>query len=726
MPHPETSPKSASLRQSESTFQRMLAHLPGMLYQFRLYADGAAAFPFVSEGCVELLELAPKQIEADASLFLRLIDDIDRPAFDRSLAASAQSLEAWHWEGWVTLPSGNRKCIKGEARPERQPDDSVMWDGYVSNVTRRKQAEESLKQSYEDLEQRVAERTVELAQSNWNLQNLLEERQRVDAALRENEARLQGLVDNIPFCFWVCDSDRRYVLQNARDIRQWGNCIGKRIDDTDLPPVEIQRWIGLYSRALAGEVVRTEHQFQEEGQTRICETVLAPIRNGDVIHGMLGVDVDITEQKLAEQALRQNEERLRLVLESIPVMMDAFDTAGNIIMWNSECERVTGYSAQEIIRNPKALEILYPNTAYRTRMMEQWARLGGNFRNWEWEIGCKDGSTKTIIWSNLSDEFPIPGWAGWGIGIDISDRKHAEEALRDSEHQLRDQAEELGRTLQELRRTQTQMVQNEKMSSLGQLVAGIAHEINNPVNFIYGNLNHARTYAESLLSLIQLYQNHYPTPVAEINTEIDEIDLDFVMEDLPKLLNSMRVGAERIQEIVRSLRNFSRMDESDRKSVNIHEGIDSTLLILQNRLKPRSDYPGIAITKEYADLPSIECYPGELNQVFMNILANAIDALEETTMEHPPTITIRTEQPASDRIRIAIADNGPGMTEAQRRRLFDPFYTTKPVGKGTGLGLSISYQVVVDRHGGQLSCISTPGQGAEFHIEIPISQCTQS
>ncbi len=723
MPHPETSPKSAGLHQSESNFQRMLAHLPGMLYQLMQYPGGAVSFPFVSAGCVELLELSPEQIEADASLFLSLIDATDRIAFDASLAISAESLEPWYWEGWVTLPSGTHKCIKGEARPEKQPDGSILWDGYLNNVTRRKQAEESLKQAYEDLEQRVAERTIELAQINQDLQKLLEERQRAEIALRENEARLQGLVDNIPFCFWVCDNNRRYVLQNARDIRQWGDCIGKRIDDTPLPPAEVQRWIGLYNRALAGEVIRTEHQFQEDGRTRICETVLAPIRNGNVIHGMLGVDIDITEQKLAEKALRENEERLRLVLESIPVMIDAFDTEGNIVMWNSECERVTGYTAKEIIRNPKALEILYPDNEYRTRMMAEWAKLGGNFRNWEWEISCKDGSSKTVIWSNLSEQFPIPGWAGWGIGIDISDRKRAEEALRDSEQQLRDKAAELEQALRELRRTQTQMVQNEKMSSLGQLVAGIAHEINNPVNFIYGNLNHARAYTESLLSLIQLYQKHYPTPVSEVATEIDEIDLDFLIEDLPKLLTSMRVGAERIQVIVRSLRNFSRMDEADKKSVNIHEGIDSTLLILQNRLKPRSDYPGITVTKEYSDLPLVECYPGELNQVFMNILANAIDALEETAAEETtPIITIRTEQQSNDRIRIAIVDNGPGMTEEQRKQLFDPFYTTKPVGKGTGLGLSISYQVIVDRHGGQLSCVSAPGQGAEFHIEIPISQ----
>ncbi len=288
-----------------------------------------------------------------------------------------------------------------------------------------------------------------------------------------------------------------------------------------------------------------------------------------------------------------------------------------------------------------------------------------------------------------------------------------------------EQATQIAATLRELQRTQAQLIQSEKMSSLGQLVAGVAHEINNPVNFIYGNLIHASEYVQHLLNLVELYQQEYPNPTSAIFSEIEDIDLTFLRQDLPKLLSSMKVGAERIREIVHSLRTFSRIDEAERKAVNIHEGIDSTLMILQNRLKAKPDRPGIEVVKVYGNLPLVECYPGQLNQVFMNLLSNAIDALEDRGSQEDlriqnPQIWIRTSAIDKSRVVIAIADNGPGMTEEVRQHLFDPFFTTKPVGKGTGLGLSISYQIVREKHNGYLKCFSTPGQGAEFVIEIPI------
>ncbi|HAX78488.1 MAG TPA: hypothetical protein DCY88_22325, partial [Cyanobacteria bacterium UBA11372] len=262
--------------------------------------------------------------------------------------------------------------------------------------------------------------------------------------------------------------------------------------------------------------------------------------------------------------------------------------------------------------------------------------------------------------------------------------------------------------------------------SLGQLVAGVAHEINNPVNFIHGNLTHLNQYTQDLLRLIHLYQKHYPQPHPEIQTEIDDIDLDFLVKDLPKILNSMNIGTDRIRQIVLSLRNFSRLDEAEMKPVDIHEGIDNTLLILQNRLKAKPDRSEIQAFKEYGNLPQIECYAGQLNQVFMNLLTNAIDALEEVIANRPfyqsPTIRIRTEILNKNWIQIKICDNGCGIPEQVKNRLFDPFFTTKPVGKGTGLGLAISYQIVVEKHGGQLNCTSAPGQGTEFAIAIPIRQ----
>ncbi|MBD1887749.1 GAF domain-containing sensor histidine kinase [Coleofasciculus sp. FACHB-SPT9] len=297
------------------------------------------------------------------------------------------------------------------------------------------------------------------------------------------------------------------------------------------------------------------------------------------------------------------------------------------------------------------------------------------------------------------------------------------------------QAQQLQRTLHELQQAQSQLIQSEKMSSLGQMVAGIAHEINNPVNFIYGNISHINQYTQDLLYLLELYQQEYPDPAPKIQAQQEEIDLDFLVEDLPKLLSSMQVGVDRIRQIVLSLRNFSRVDQAQMKPVDIHEGIDSTLLLLQNRLKPSGGNPGIQMIKEYGKLPLVECYAGQMNQVFMNILVNAIDALEEgsdrglwvmgnreeSSNSSLPTIQIRTEMGDGNKVVIRIADNGSGMTEAVRKQLFDPFFTTKAVGKGTGLGLSISYQIVVKKHGGVLKCFSQPGQGTEFWIEIPLA-----
>ena len=288
----------------------------------------------------------------------------------------------------------------------------------------------------------------------------------------------------------------------------------------------------------------------------------------------------------------------------------------------------------------------------------------------------------------------------------------------------------LEKTLQELQTTQTQLIQSEKMSSLGQLVAGIAHEINNPVSFIHGNLVHATEYIQELLELLALYQDCYPTPSQEIQSQMEAIELGFVVKDLMKLLSSMQVGTERIRDIVLSLRNFSRLDEADFKRVDIHEGIDNTLMILRNRLQATEKRPEVAVIKNYGELPFIECYPGQLNQVFMNLLTNAIDALEESNKgfsyvdieAEPNTITISTQLLDKQWVRIIIADNGLGINQDVESKLFDPFFTTKPVGKGTGLGLSISYQIVTDKHGGKIYCNSQLGQGTEFVLEIPVKQ----
>ncbi|MEH2093310.1 GAF domain-containing sensor histidine kinase [Nostoc sp.] len=292
------------------------------------------------------------------------------------------------------------------------------------------------------------------------------------------------------------------------------------------------------------------------------------------------------------------------------------------------------------------------------------------------------------------------------------------------------QATYLGNALSQLQQTQMQLIQQEKMSSLGQLVAGVAHEINNPVNFINGNIAYATNYVRDLLELLHLYQATYPNGTDAIQEKIECIDLDFLMQDLPNLLSSMQMGGERIRQIVLSLRNFSRLDEAEMKPVDIHEGIENTLLILKSRLKLTSAKFEIQVIKAYENLPPVDCYAGQLNQVFMNLLGNAIDALDETPN---PIITIQTELISresgssdlsqlshADNVVIRIRDNGSGMTETTQQKLFNPFFTTKPIGKGTGLGLSISYQIVVEKHRGILKCSSELGKGSEFLIQIPV------
>lgn len=275
---------------------------------------------------------------------------------------------------------------------------------------------------------------------------------------------------------------------------------------------------------------------------------------------------------------------------------------------------------------------------------------------------------------------------------------------------------DLKKTLQELKQTQAQLIQNEKMSSLGQLVGGIAHEINNPVNFIHGNIACTKEYVKDIYNLLQLYQTEFPNPPQNIQDEILEIDLDFLIKDLDKILQSMHTGTTRIRDIIISLRNFSRLDESDVKTVDIHEGIDSSLIILQSRFKATGTRPKIETVRNYSYLPAIECYPGQLNQAIMNLLNNAIDSLEH---QQAPLINISTKL-IDDSIHIYITDNGVGMSEEVKSKSFDPFFTTKPVGQGTGLGLSVSYKIIVEQHNGKLYCNSTPHKGTEFVIELPV------
>jgi PAS domain S-box-containing protein len=499
----------------------------------------------------------------------------------------------------------------------------------------------------------------------------------------------------------------------------------------------------------------------------------------------LALEREIGEHKQTVEELRRSQQRLSLLVQQTPLAVIEWNLQGEVSQWNPAAERIFGYSQREAIGH-HAAELMVPQ-CQQEEFEQVWQELlrskggscimsehysaDGKILYCEWysiplieSNGCTIGVASLVqdvtqrqeaedalrraneeLEERVGKRTQELARANRVLQAQIMERQLAEEALRRSETQLREQASELEQALHQLKQTQTQLVQTEKMSSLGMMIAGIAHEINNPVGFIYGNITPATEYIKDLLELVNLYRESYPLTLPHIQEYTEEIDLDFLMDDLPKLLASMKVGSERIRDIIASLRMFSRLDQAEMKPVNLHEGLDTTLQILQHRLKEKPGHPAIEVVKEYSNIPLIECYAGQINQVFMNILVNAIDALEsrqvsgdsmgnEIIVEYPcPQIKICTEitensEPNSElqSVVVRIKDNGLGMTERVRRLLFDPFFTTKAVGQGTGLGLSISYQIIVVKHGGKLECVSAPREGTEFIIELPIHQLNQA
>jgi len=422
----------------------------------------------------------------------------------------------------------------------------------------------------------------------------------------------------------------------------------------------------------------------------------------------------IINEKMQQQLQQLFELNSALDQSAIVVMTDE---KGIIRYVNDKFCQISQYSREELIG--KTHQII--NSGYHPPefFQEFWETIQSG-KVWKGELKnrAKDG---TYYWVDTTivpflDEERKP-YQYLAIRYEITTCKAAQEKLQQ-------QKKLLETALKELQKTQTQLIHTEKLSSLGQLVAGVAHEINNPVNFIYGNLIHVNENVETLINLLNLYQGVYPDPPQQIQDAIEESDLDFLMADLPKMLESMKIGANRIRDIVLSLRNFSRLDEAEMKPVDIHDGIDSTLLILQHRLKGKGDRAEITVIKEYGKLPKVECYASQLNQVFMNIFSNAIDALNARRNQSHQSqliINIKTNLISANQVIISITDNGIGMKKEVNKHIFEPFYTTKETGKGTGLGLSISHQII-EKHQGKIECFSRWGEGTTFVITIPISQ----
>ncbi|TAD93332.1 MAG: PAS domain S-box protein [Oscillatoriales cyanobacterium] len=434
------------------------------------------------------------------------------------------------------------------------------------------------------------------------------------------------------------------------------------------------------------------------------------------------------------EVLQESEKRFRTLVSNIPgaVYRLVFDSDWKIQFISDGIAEISGYPAANFINTPVGVfqSIIHPKDAAMVEKTIKKSIVKKRNYTIEYRIIRPD---KSVRW--VSDKgqgiFNENGDILWldGVIVDSTKRKRAEAELHQT-LQLKDELAATATAQAKQLEQALQLIQTEKMSSLAQMIAGVAHEINNPVNFIHGNIDYVNKYSQDLLTLTDLYQQEYPNPHPKIAELIEDCDLDFMNKDLPKILSSMKVGTDRIREIVLSLRKFAHLDESDVKVVNIHDGIDSTLLILQSNIKAKPYFEGIKIIKNYGCLPPVECYAGQLNQVFMNILSNAIYALHTTKKQNSSKqqtnsssqIIITTSIQEPDWVKISIKDNGPGIDDAVKSRIFDPFFTTKPVGTGTGLGLSISYQIVVDKHGGKLQCISAVGEGTELAIEIPIAR----
>jgi PAS domain S-box-containing protein len=501
-----------------------------------------------------------------------------------------------------------------------------------------------------------------------------------------------------------------YVGWNPASERATGISSVHMLGQAPLPSVK--KW---YVQCVqSGTQVAYEECLRFGNKPKWWFTTLNPLKDyKGRIHRLVGTTVDITARKEAEMQLQEKEQFLRCIYDGCSNSIFVVDVLENsefkLTGMNATCKQICGLDDNVLGQN---IFDLFPSEV-ATAMYQHYLDCiaAGTAITYEDYVTVDNEK----IWG-LTTLNPVKDSSGniyrlVGTITNISE-------LKKTQSQLQNKAFELENALNHIASTQTKLIQTEKMLSLGQLVAGIAHEINNPTSFIYGNLDFAQEYANNLLDLIKLYQQYYPKPFPYVQDKIKAIELDFIMADLPMLISSMQVGAERIINIVTSLRTFAHMDEAEYKKIDIHKGLESTLQLLEHRLKKQSKRAQIEVIKQYSSLPLVECYAGQLNQVFMNILLNAIDALDEAQISQPK-ITVSTNFTKDNLISISITDNGNGISEEIQKKLFNLFFTTKPVGKGTGMGLPLSYKIITEKHKGTLECLSKVGAGTTFIIQIP-------
>ncbi|MEH2101979.1 MAG: AAA family ATPase [Nostoc sp.] len=564
----------AKLQATEIRFQNLANNIPGMVYQFRLAADGSTSTPYASSGCLDLYGLEPESVMAGTHSLYAMHHPDDQPRIAQAIAESAQNLTPFEQEWRIILPSGTVKWIQSAARPERQADGSIIWDGVVIDIS--------------------------------NVYEELHLRKQAETSLAKEREFLNAIIHNITDGIVVCDASGELTLFNKATREFHGLPI------ESLPPEQWGEHFNLY---------------QPDGQTPLSTKEIPLFRalQGEIVEN-------------AEMVIAPNHGSKRILLASGQAIIDS---SGN--------------------------------------------KLGA------------------VV-----------------VMRDISDRKQAEFALQQK-------SQDLQQALNDLQNAQLQMVQSEKMSALGNLVAGVAHEMNNPLGFIAASLKQVKPSIADIVEHLALYQESLPHKNDKILNHAEEIDLDYSLEDLPKIIDSMTIACDRLKNISTSLRTFSRADRDYKVPFNIHQGIDSTILILKHRLKANEQRPAIEVITDYGNLPQVECFPGQLNQVFMNIIANAIDALDESNLGRSLAeiqakhnrIKITTSV-LKNLVRVAIIDNGNGMSEQTKSKIFGHLFTTKAVGKGTGLGLAIARKIVEETHGGKLSFNSVLGLGTEFIIEIPL------